>query len=85
MYVKTYTTLDQQIHSYYTVLYLQYNHCESVRHVSVPCWDHHQGHTKTYNKSASVGQVLCVQMTMRGMNSIKSKHTSPVVSKDACC
>ena len=26
---------------------------------------------KTYNKSASVGQVLCVQMTMYGMNSIK--------------
>jgi hypothetical protein len=28
-------------------------------------------HTKTYNKSAGVGQVLCVQMTMHGTNSIK--------------
>jgi hypothetical protein len=38
-------TLDQQMHSYYTLLYLQYNRCESVRHVSIPCWDHHQGHS----------------------------------------
>jgi hypothetical protein len=36
-------TLDQQMHSYYTFLYFQYNRCESVRHVSIPCWDHHQG------------------------------------------
>ena len=37
------TTRDQQMHSYCTFLYLQYSRCEPERHVSIPCWNHHQG------------------------------------------
>jgi hypothetical protein len=43
MFKFEHTTLDQQTHSYYTFLYLQYSRCELGRHVSIPCWDHHQG------------------------------------------
>jgi hypothetical protein len=34
---------NQQMHSYYILLCYQYSHSELARHVSIPCWDHHQG------------------------------------------
>jgi hypothetical protein len=42
-------TLNQQTHYYYYYYYyyldtIYYNPCKPVQHLSIPSWDHHQGH-----------------------------------------
>jgi hypothetical protein len=41
--VKHKTLNQKKMYSYY-FLYIIYNPCKPVQHVSIPSWDHHQGH-----------------------------------------
>jgi hypothetical protein len=41
--VNSYTTLTNKCTLIISCYVIQYSHSELARHVSIPCWDHHQG------------------------------------------